>query len=102
MIDPSHYPPPPSSTSSSSAQDESISPIILYAVAGVGAGIIIVVVIGIVILILRCTKSNRTGQSANDRYDKRDLRAISFFVLKKEVSINELFFSLQTEATKVI
>ena len=53
----------PSSTSSSSPDQltDGVSPVVLYAVAGVGAGIIIVVVIGAVIVVHRCTKNQHNG-----------------------------------------
>ena len=53
----------PSSTSSTSSDQptEGVSPVVLYAVAGVGAGIIIVVVIGAVIVVNRCTKGQHNG-----------------------------------------
>ena len=57
----------PSSTSSTSSDQptEGVSPVVLYAVAGVGAGIIIVVVIGAVIVVHRCTKSQQNGNQAD-------------------------------------
>ena len=57
----------PSSTSPSSSDQptEAVSPVVLYAVAGVGAGIIIVVVIGAVIVVHRCTKKQLNGNQVN-------------------------------------
>ncbi len=44
-----------------------VSPVILYAVAGVGAGVIIVVVIGAVVVVHRCTKSSDNGGAQAER-----------------------------------
>ncbi len=54
---------------SSSSNNDEVSPVILYAVAGVGAGIIIVVIIGAAILIHRCGK-NSGNAAALDRINK--------------------------------
>ena len=52
-------------------KDDEVSPIILYAVAGVGAGILIVVVIGAAILIHRCGQSSGAAAVvAGDRLNK--------------------------------
>ena len=53
----------PSSTPSANSDQGSdgVSPVVLYAVAGVGAGIIIVVVIGAVVVVHRCTKTQHNG-----------------------------------------
>ena len=53
----------PASTPSANSDQGSdgVSPVVLYAVAGVGAGIIIVVVIGAVVVVHRCTKTQHSG-----------------------------------------
>ena len=55
-------------SSNDASSSEEISPVILYAVAGVGAGIIIVVVIGAFLIVSRCSKSR--VPEANDRHNK--------------------------------
>ena len=49
--------------------DNEVSPVILYAVAGVGAGIIIVVIIGAAVLVHRCGKRSAQAE-ALDRLNK--------------------------------
>ncbi len=75
--------PPPSVASggvrsSSDPSPNEVSPVILYAVAGVGAGIIIVIIIGAAILIHRCGQNSAAAAAAvaaaakanNDRLNK--------------------------------
>jgi hypothetical protein len=52
------------SNNSSGGGDNGLSPVILYAVAGIGAGIIIVVVIGAVVVVHRCTKTSDSAAGA--------------------------------------
>ncbi|XP_059093555.1 neogenin-like isoform X2 [Tigriopus californicus] len=59
------------SGSESNPANQEISPVILYAVAGVASGIIILVVIGAVFVVLRCTRSNSSAPGPSGQGNKR-------------------------------